>query len=473
MPREPIDLLSFDRDVRRAAGRVDQVRGWLGTGTPEARERARSFDVFEGVRHTATMASYTSLKELVPSILDVPLRDGLLRWIYELLQARVGLDLALADADAVHTLDPELHASHVAEAKRVAGARAAGGSADQQNAELHTYGDALAAIARAPDPSRAAAALDRAGELAAPVAAVRKERRDRRFEAAHRLGFAHPFALATSVDVGAAARALLDATEPLAIELLGASRKKAEFRWRASSAIGVNLAREARDGWPSRLTQRWLDEAFKALAPRGADAGRLPEPFGASSFLRAAAAWGFAWRTSSAPRSMPFGLAHDPYPTPAFRFGFALAYVVAEPSFQKHVLELPSRLASGQTRMLRTSMLHHARLIAARALLASEGQVSSTTFEELGTRLFGAPLPDTMRDAWPEPRPADASRLVALLGTHAFLGDLVGRFDEDWFRNPRAGKHLTSLACGPAFDADPVPEGAASAIARAFEEALG
>ena len=78
-----------------------------------------------------------------------------------------------------------------------------------------------------------------------------------------------------------------------------------------------------------------------------------------------------------------------------------------------------------------------------------------------------------MREAWPDPRPTDASRLVALLGTRAFLGQLVDRYDEDWFRNPRAGKHLTSLACGPAFDADPPPDGAATAMARAFEEALG
>jgi hypothetical protein len=170
---------------------------------------------------------------------------------------------------------------------------------------------------------------------------------------------------------------------------------------------------------------------------------------------------------------MPFGLARDPYPAPAFRFGFALASVVAEPSFQKHVLELPSRLANGQTRALRTSMFHHARLVAARALLASQESVSPTSFEELGVRLFGAPLPEAMRDAWPEPRETDASKFVALLGTNAFLASLVGRFDEDWFRNPRAGRHLTSLACGPAFDADPVAEGAAAATARAFEEALG
>ena len=473
MPREAIDLLSFDRDVRRAAGRLEQQRGWLATGTAEARDRARSFDPFDGVRHTATMSSYRSLQELEPSLLDVPLRDGLLRWIHELLQARVGLDLTLADADALRALDTRLHPSHVAEAKRVAEERAAGPTAGVENAEAHTYADAFAAIVRAPDPSRAAAALDRSSELAAPVGAVRKERRERRFEAAHRLGLAHPFALASSVDIASAARSLLDATEPLAVELLGVSRKKAEFPWRASSAIEVSLARDARDGWPSHLTQRWLDEAFKALAPRGVDTGPLPEPLGAASFLRAAAAWGFAWRTAGAPRSMPFGLARDPYPTPAFRFGFALAYVVAEPSFQKHVLELPLRLASAQTRTLRTTMFHHARMIAARALLASEERVSPTTFEELGARLFGAPLPESMREAWPDPRPTDASGLVALLGTRSFLGQLVDRFDEDWFRNPRAGKHLTSLACGPAFDADPVPDGAAAAIARGFEEALG
>lgn len=477
MPPEAIDLLSLDRAVRQAAGRLEQMRGWLATGSVEARDRARSFDPFDGVRHTATKSTYESLLAHEPSILDVPLKDGLLRWVHELLQARVGLDLALADADAMHALDTTLHPSHVAEAKRVAAARASGTAADaDESAETHSYADAFAALVRAPDPARAARALDRASSLAAPVAAVRKERRERRFEAARRLGLAHPSALANStgaIDVGAAARALLDATEPLARELLAASRKKAEFPWRASSAIEVGLARDARDGWPARLTQRWLDEAFEALAPRGVDVGRLPEPLGASSFLRAAAAWGFAWRTSCAPRSMAFGLARDPYPTPAFRFGFALASAVSEPSFQKHVLELPSRLANGQVRTLRAAMFQSARLVAARALLASEESVSSSLFEELGTRLFGAPLPDAMRDAWPEPRITDASRLVALLGTPSFLADTVARFDEDWFRNPRAGKHLTSLACGPAFDADPPPDGAALAMARAFEEALG
>ena len=62
---------------------------------------------------------------------------------------------------------------------------------------------------------------------------------------------------------------------------------------------------------------------------------------------------------------------------------------------------------------------------------------------------------------------------LGLLGTQAFLRDLVHRYDDDWFRNPKAGKHLTSLACGPAFDLEPLSASAAPDLARAFEEAIG
>jgi hypothetical protein len=212
---------------------------------------------------------------------------------------------------------------------------------------------------------------------------------------------------------------------------------------------------------------------FKALAPRGADAGKLPEALGGASFLRASAAWGASWKNAGAPRSMPFALARDPYPVPAFRFGFAMANVVAEPEFQRRLLELPAKSAKAQARVLRRSMFHEARVTAARALFATEEQVTPSMFEEIGARLFGAPLPPSMRDAWPDPRTSDPARLLALLGTRAFLAHVVDRYDDDWFRNPKAGTHLTSLACGPAFDADALPDGAVEALARAFEEALG
>jgi hypothetical protein len=170
---------------------------------------------------------------------------------------------------------------------------------------------------------------------------------------------------------------------------------------------------------------------------------------------------------------MPFGLARDPFPVPAFRFGFALASVVTGPVFQRRALDLPSRIATSQSRALKASMFLGARTVAARALLAHEEHVSGALFEEVSSRVFGAPLPASMRDAWPDPQVAEPARFVGMLGVQAFVRDLVDRYDEDWFRNPRAGSHLVSMACGPAFDPDPPPEGAALALARSFEEALG
>lgn len=475
-----IDLLALDRDVRRAAQRVEQLRAWLALGTGEARDKARSFDPFDGVRHTAVKATYEALLELKPSTLDVPLRDGLVRWVHELLQARIGFDLAIDDADAENELDPRLTARQMAELKAQELARAAAvaagaaaGAEDGRQHVAHTYREAFRAIPGASNDALAAAALARAGELAAPVAAARKERRARRFEAARRLGLAHSFALAPRADVGALATSLLDATEPFAVELFKHARKTSEGAWRASSTIQLALGHGAREGWPAYLGQRWLDEAFKAIAPRGVEVGLLPEPLGSATFLRAAATWGFAWRASGVPRSMPFALARDPYPVPAHRFGFAIASVVAEPSFQRRALELPSRVATKQSRVLRTTMFLHARVLAARAVLSAEEHVTPVLFEEITARVFGAPLPTSMRDAWPDPRMGEPAQLLGLLGTQAFLHDLVQRYDDDWFRNPKAGKHLTSLACGPAFDLEPLADTAPAKLARAFEEALG
>jgi hypothetical protein len=137
------------------------------------------------------------------------------------------------------------------------------------------------------------------------------------------------------------------------------------------------------------------------------------------------------------------------------------------------MLELPQRVATAQARVLGTTSFFHARTVAARAWLASVETSEPSLFEEVTSRVFGAPLPATMRDAWPAPRVDEPARILGLLGTRAFVRDLVERFDDDWFRNPKAGQHLTSLACGPAFDLEPLDEDAPSKLARAFEEALG
>ncbi|MDB4942264.1 MAG: hypothetical protein JWP97_1798, partial [Labilithrix sp.] len=200
-----------------------------------------------------------------------------------------------------------------------------------------------------------------------------------------------------------------------------------------------------------------------------------PPPLGSATFLRAAAAWGFSLRLSSTARALPFALARDPYPASAHRYAYAFASAVAEPGFQRRVLDLPARTASAQARVLRLTMFLYARVVAARGILLAEENVTSHLFEELTSRLFGAPLPATMRDAWPEPRTAAPAEVLGLFGALPFVRDLVHRYDEDWYRNPSAGRHLVGIACGPAFDPEPheLPEKAPEALARAFEETLG
>ena len=474
---DPIELFAFDRDVRRAAERLEKQRQWLASGLAKDLERARNFDPFD-VRAVASKATYDTLAEMKPSELDVPLRDALLRWVHELLQARVGSDLAIDDAEAENELDPQLTQKQIAAvlAEQLAREAAPGPvSLDGRDVDANTYKQALRAILTSPNDARAAAALLRAGELAAPVSAVRKERKLRRFEAARRLGFTHPWQPAAKQDLRALANTFLDTSEGFASALFKEKRKGLESPWRASSAMQLALGHGAKQGWPAYLGTRWLDESFVAIAPRGVPLAPPPPPLGSASFVRAATAWGFAFRVVSTPRSMPFALSRDPYPVSAYRFGFTFGTLVTETAFQRRVLDLPVRTASAQSRVLKTTLFLHARTLAARAILSADESTSAALFEEITARVFGAPLPASMRDAWPAPRPAEPAQLLALFGARAFGRSLVERYDEDWFLNPKVGQHLLGMACGPAFDAemDAASEGAPMELARAFEEALG
>jgi hypothetical protein len=463
-----VDLATLDADVRRADARLTRFFELLARD--ETREAARGFDPFDGVRHVAGKTTYDALRAREPAAYEVPLRDALLRWVYELLQARVGLDLLADEAEAVHRVDPALP-------KRE----------PEEPGVARTYGEAWSRAIRAPEPHRAMDALARAADLAAPVAAVRRERRARRFEAAKRLGLSHPMALAQRDDpaaLAAGARALLDATEPLASDLFASARKRCEGPWRATHGFALALALDARDGWPARLVPRWLEDVFRAIAPRPVALSTLPEALGGASFLRAARAFGVALRVRGTPKSLPFALARDPYAAPAHLFGASLAIAVASAPFQRRALDLPQRLAAAQSRALVRSLFLALRAEATRLLLLAADGVDPGSFEELGVRTFGAPLPGALRDAWPAPRADAPARFVAAMRAFDFEADLVRRYDEDWYRNPRAGAHLASLAAGPAWDGDGIAEGEGeerdsrvkltiARIARAFEERLG
>jgi hypothetical protein len=298
----PIELTTADGRVARAQRSVEQSRALLGT--KEGRETARAREPLDGVRDVAGQSAFKTLRELEPSPAQAFHRDALLRWVHELLQVRIGWELAIDEADAIHAPDPAL-ASRAAKERAIMSTPSGPlpGAAPDLGASLVTFDTARRALVEAPAASAAEVALRRLEELAAPVAAVRNEMRARRFEAARRLGLEHPWALAASTEAGGVtkleqlARSILDATEPLASELHKDRRRRTGAgRLDPSRTIDDAFARDAREGWPARLNARWLEDVFRAIAPRSPRVAELPAAVGGASFLRAAARWGFALR---------------------------------------------------------------------------------------------------------------------------------------------------------------------------------
>lgn len=473
----PIDLGALDGRIARAHEAASRERALLAT--ERGREDARLVDPFEGLRDVAGQSTFEALLALEPGPVERPHRDALLRWVHELLQARISWDLTIDEADAEHAPDPAL-------TPRAARAR--------DPSLPKTFDEARRALVDAPHAVAVEAALGRLADLSAPVAAVRRELRARRFEAARRLGLDHPWALAaeggrSAATLEALARAVLDATEPLAEELRRELARRAGRPVDAALTIDEAFAREAGEGWPARLGARWLEDVFRAATPRPPRPPSLPRALGGASFLRAAALWGAAHRRESVSRALPFALARDPYPAEAFAFGGAFAIAVADRVFARRKLGLSARAADAHSRALARALLHAIRAAAAAVLSGLREGTDPAALEELGARVFGAPLPSTLASAWSYGGFSGASRVDAparLLGVvraHALWRALVERFDEDWFDNPRAGAHLGAVSAGPirpypdvgAQRPAEVPDdgGEVAAIGRALEGALG
>lgn len=468
-----LDLATLDRQVARAHGAIE---GWFASlGSEAGREAARRSDPFEGCREVSGQTALDALRKLDPGPIHAAHRDALSRWIYELLQARVGRSLVIDEADAVHSLDPSLRDR----APREVGAERL------ERGEAATFDEAFQALLTAPHPTAAETALRRLDELAPPVAAVRNELRARRVEVARRLGLPDPWALSCSDSskLEVLARRVLDATEPLALEVHKGVRRRTGGASPAHAVFDA-FARDAREGWPARLGVRWLEDVFRVVAPRPPRGVRVPRALGGASFLRAAYAWGHALRLGGTARSLPFALARDPYPIEAHAVGGALAVTVADRVFAKRKLGLSSRAADVHARVLARVLFVTLRRMAADVVNATRASIGEDTIEESSGRVFGHPLPAALGACWSyggiaaTSRGAEvprglAARLVGALRAHDLVRVLVERFDEDWFDNPRAGAHLASVSAGPVWQGEPpVPE-CAVAVARAFEERLG
>src|SRR5690606_17006627 len=141
---------------------------------------------------------------------------------------------------------------------------------------------------------------------------------------------------------------------------------------------------------------------------------------------------------------------HDPYFVDAHRFGATFGGLVAAPAFHRRALGLGERAAAQQTRAFARALLFSLRVSAVRALAAHDLPAVLGSFDEWTARVAGAPLPRAFAGAWPRWHDDEAARFYGAIDAVSFTRELVERFDEDWFRNPRAFEALSARALTPA-----------------------
>jgi hypothetical protein len=446
------DLLSLDREVARGASTLARWRAELARD-PDAAAEA---EPLEAVRRVTGKATYDALGALSPSLADVPLRDALREWVVALLLARVvrdeDVELARASSDARARFSGEPPA-------------------------LVSFRQAWRALAGSRTVAEARLWLEAAAECGPELAEIARRRADKRLEAVRRLGLAHPWETvvpAKHAALRAAAERLLGGTQGLSEAVL-----KPLLRDGGGPAVVLHAAvgREAGEGWPARLGERWLHDVFGAsLQGLRPVLPVLPQALGASSFARALGLLGSAVRDASVHAATPFTLGHDPGARASHRLGFVFAALAGDGQWQTRALGVGRRTAEAQARVLGRTALVHVRLSAARLLLGDEADLAPRDrFDELGARVLGASLDGRLRGAWPAARDDEAARFVALLEAHDLSATLRDRFDVDWYRNPRAWTHLrvvSSLASREPVEAAAI-DASVDGLSRALEKVVG
>ena len=258
-------------------------------------------------------------------------------------------------------------------------------------------------------------------------------------------------------------------------------------------ALGRAVGRDAASGWPARLGPRWIEELFRATKLTeglAIDLGPLPRPLGAASFARALARFGAALARRARARG-PFALAHAPFNLRRARRAALFGGLVADPVFCARALGLGRGRALDQARATARSLLLSLRLDAATvALVFRAGQDGgghvllrasrdrSDRFEEATARALGAPIPGALAGVVPALDPGAAVRLAGALLAARDRRGLIERFDEDWFRNPRAAEAIRDEDSAPRSPASraparPISRRASASLALAREPLAG
>lgn len=445
-----LDLLRLDRDIARAARAFRAAvrdlyrRGPAAAdGDPEspraAEASARLENPLAPFRHVSAKATYLDLTGQRPGL---GAELGIASASAPAAPDPTGLAAPLAEWVYALTLERVLWDDHV----RLAAAwHAASITVERpEPARMSPFEARLRLLAEPTDAGREAIAdaLARGAGAVADAARILAERRQ---EATRLLAEGAASAVEIPCDPPeaalGAAESLLRRTEPML---------ERAPTWHA--ALGCAVGRSASAGWPARLTPRWIEELFrgtKLTEGLAIDLGPLPRPLGASSFARALARFGEALSLEAG--RGPFVLARRPFDLQRARRAALFGGLVADPVFCARALDLGRSRARDQARATAQSLLVSLRLDAARVTLTlgAGGHVLLLSsrdrrdrFGEVTERAIGAPIPGELAGVVPALGPDAAVRLAGAILAARDRRDLIERFDEDWFRNPRAAEAI-------------------------------
>jgi len=403
---EELDLAQLDRDIARAA-RAEAK--WWRTLRADA-HRAAEQTWYEPVRYVTTRATFVAVSAL-PS--QNELREPLLQWIERLAVTRIAVrqlvDAASARQEPTLLLDtPEVGTFSVRDTvQRALGEREAG---------------------------RTRAWLEGVAPAGSRVLAAERAARESVLEISSRLGGRGPAGLSPyePAEVRDEGERLLRGTADLATSLFAPRENLPQL-------LGQLVARDVPGVWPSRADARWLFEQFRTtplVEGLQLDLGPTPRVYGASSFSRALARFGAAYARAASSGSR-FVLTHDPSDGLALRRGALFASLIADPVFARERMGLSRDAARDTARALAATWLADVRLAAVRArvdfALAAPAMLEEAVEDALKVR-----VPRHLAGILPRPDPRAPLRLAAALLACRDAIDLRDRYDQDWFKNPRA-----------------------------------
>lgn len=314
-------------------------------------------------------------------------------------------------------------------------------------------------------------------ELSSIASAVRDAQRlfvERRREAARRLGLPDETAIEHAPFTPPGALALAEAALSATEDAFSETRDRPLV-----TTLDAAAAAAAGEGWPAKITARWVREAFgrrELFDGVTIDLGVLPDAVGASSFARVLARAGRELAFHDRPPGVPFAIARDPFDLLEARRGALFAGLVLEPRFHQKKLGLGPARAREQARLLARAGVVWVRAAALRTITFA-GLVTGAAMEDypdLTERCLGRPLPRELASVFPHVAPRSALDLAGIMAGARDRAAFREAFDDDWFDNPRAHEAIRHEhhASRPAGRNDPSSLATEAELARALAEAL-